>query len=100
MARTGRPRQPLVLSDEERSCWNAWPTGLRAPRRWLFEPASCCPAPGLARPTSGRRRARREPGDGRQVRSRYVAKRLKGLSDEDRPGAPRRITDDKIEKLS
>jgi len=26
-------------------------------------------------------------------------KRLKGLSDEDRPGAPRRITDDKIEKL-
>jgi transposase len=32
-------------------------------------------------------------------RSRFVAKRLKGLSDEDRPGAPRRITDDKIEKL-
>ena len=32
-------------------------------------------------------------------RSRFVAKRLEGLSDEPRPGAPRKLTDDVVEAV-
>jgi transposase len=32
-------------------------------------------------------------------RARFLAKRLDGLLDEPRPGAPRRILDDRIEKI-
>ena len=33
----------------------------------------------------------------RKWRSRFVAHRLEGLSDEPRPGAPRKITDEQVE---
>jgi transposase len=32
-------------------------------------------------------------------RSRFVADRLDGLADEPRPGAPRKITDEQVEKV-
>ncbi|WP_371812676.1 helix-turn-helix domain-containing protein [Saccharopolyspora sp. ASAGF58] len=32
-------------------------------------------------------------------RSRFVQRRLEGLADEDRPGAPRKITDEQVEKV-
>jgi transposase len=32
-------------------------------------------------------------------RSRFVASRLEGLSDEPRPGRPRLITDDRVEQM-
>ncbi|MGW3470506.1 helix-turn-helix domain-containing protein [Saccharopolyspora sp. NPDC000995] len=41
----------------------------------------------VARPTVGKRR------------SRFVQRRLEGLADEDRPGAPRKITDEQVEKV-
>lgn len=40
-----------------------------------------------------------EPGDGRQVAAEVPDRRLNGLFDEDRPGAPRTITDDQVEAL-
>lgn len=35
----------------------------------------------------------------RKWRSRFVRDRLKGLTDEPRPGAPRRITDEQVERV-
>ena len=41
----------------------------------------------------------REPGHGRQVASALAARRLDGLHDEPRPGAPRTITDADVERV-
>ena len=35
----------------------------------------------------------------RKWRTRFVARRLEGLADEPRPGAPRTITDDDVERV-
>ena len=37
-------------------------------------------------------------GTVRKWRSRFVRDRLKGLTDEPRPGAPRKITDEQVER--
>src|SRR5499426_3687670 len=97
--RTGRPTPPVVLSAEERQTLEQWarrPTtaqGLAQRARLVLACASnktngeIAAAAGVTRQTVGR------------WRHRFVRKRLPGLLDEPRPGAPRTITDAEVERV-
>src|ERR1700730_9545225 len=99
MARTGRPKAVLTLDDEERATL----------ARWARRPSS-------SQSLALRSRIVLACGEGKsnQVvaselgcsaatvgkwRSRFVAKRLKGLADEHRSGGPRTVTDDHVEAV-
>ena len=97
--RTGRPTPPVVLTAEERQTLEQWarrPTtaqGLAQRARLVLACASSktngeiAAAAGVTRQTVGR------------WRHRFVRKRLPGLLDEPRPGAPRKITDAEVERV-
>lgn len=97
--RTGRPKVPLVLTEEE----------LARPVSLIHRSRS---APALARRArivlmcaEGRdnkevaKRLRLAPATVGKWRARFVQDRLEGLYDEPRPGAPRTITDDQVEAV-
>jgi transposase len=97
--RRGRPLRPLIVSPAEREALQRW---ARRPKtaQALAQRSRiilACAAAG----TSNGEIAERE-GVTRQTvgrwRSRFLARRLDGLLDEPRPGAPRRISDAKIEQ--
>jgi len=97
--RTGRPIPPLTLTSEERETLERWARrpktaqALAQRARLILACAAAktngavAAAAGITRQTVGR------------WRSRFVAKRLDGLLDEPRPGAPRRITDADVERV-
>ena len=95
----GRPKEPLVLTDEERLTLerltnrrkSAQATALRA--RIVL---SC--ATGLTNQAVAAKLAV-NPATVGKWRSRFVAGRLDGLFDEYRPGAPRSITDNQVEAV-
>ena len=97
--RTGRPTPPVVLTAEERQTLEQWarrPTtaqGLAQRARLVLACASnrtngeIAAAARVTRQTVGR------------WRHRFVRKRLQGLLNEPRPGAPRKITDAAVERV-
>src|SRR5438128_11542823 len=97
--RTGRPTPPVVLTADERQTLEQWarrPTtsqGLAQRARLVLACAStktngeAAATAGVTRQTVGR------------WRHRFVRKRLPGLLDEPRPGAPRKITDAEVERV-
>src|SRR5437879_2556053 len=100
MARTGRPRAELVLSDEERL------TLERLANRRKSAQARALRARGVrscARPEATNRDVAAELRVSEAMvgkwRRRFVERRLNGLFDEPRPGHPRTITDDKVEAV-
>jgi transposase len=99
MARRGRPKAELVLSDEERV------TLERLITRRKSAQALAMRARIVLRCATGvtNREVARQLGVSDAMvgkwRSRFVAKRLDGLFDEPRPGAKRTITDDKVERV-
>jgi transposase len=99
MARTGRPKVELALSDEERV------TLERLVRRRKSAQAMAMRARIILACAEGatNRAVAAELGVSEAMvgkwRRRFVAKRLDGLFDEPRPGAVRTITDDKVEAV-
>src|SRR3954462_12358716 len=99
MARTGRPKAELVLSDPEREALERWarrPSSAQAlaqRSRIVLESAAGAPNTevaerlGVTVQTVGK------------WRRRFVERRLDGLLDEPRPGAPRKLDDARIEHL-
>jgi len=97
--RTGRPTPPVVLTAEERETLEQWarrPTTAQALAQRARIVLACARArtngdiaiaAGVTRQTVGR------------WRHRFVRKRLQGLLDEPRPGAPRTITDAEVERV-
>jgi len=94
-----RPKPELVLSDDERQTLAAWATRPKSTQRLALRARivlACADEPsnkavaqrlGVCRATVNAWRAR------------FVARRLDGLADEPRPGAPRTVTDADVERV-
>src|ERR1700730_4852724 len=97
--RIGRPKQPLMLTEEERD----WLQSLahRARSQCLLARRArvvlAC-AEGLDNKAVAKK-LRCSLGMVGKWRSRFLKERLEGLYDEPRPGAPRKIGDDEVEKV-
>src|SRR6201997_5799257 len=97
--RTGRPKQALILTDEERDrlqslAHRARSQPLLARRARLV--LAC--AEGLNNKTVARK-MRTSLGMVGKWRWRFLQARLEGLYDEPRPGAPRKVSDAQVEKV-
>jgi transposase len=97
--RTGRPRRPLVLTDNEQERLESLAHRARSQpvlaRRARVILAS---AQGSANKVVARR-VRCSPGLVNKWRSRFLQSRLEGLYDEPRPGAPRQVNDAQVEDV-
>ena len=99
MAERGRPKAPLVLTDEEQQTLKRWA------RRGTTAQALALRARivlACAEGTTNKEVAERLgiwPQTVTKWRGRFVAKRLEGLSDEPRPGRPRTIADEQVEQV-
>ena len=99
MAKTGRPKAPLILTDEERATLGRWSRRAKSSQALALRcriVLACATGAtnkqvaaelGVSLPTVGK------------WRSRFVTRRLEGLVDEPRPGAPRTITDEQVEAV-
>jgi hypothetical protein len=97
MARTGRAKAELVLTDEERLTPRA--VGEPAHERAGVGHASpdlCCAKAGANRAVAGELRVS-EAMVGKW-RRRFMERRLNGLFDEPRPGHPRTISDERSKR--
>ncbi|MEU1301591.1 IS630 family transposase [Streptomyces shenzhenensis] len=99
MARTGRPKAELVLTDDERVTLTRW-----ARRRTSSQALAlrCRIVLECATGASNKDVADRLGVAAHTVsrwRARFVGDRLEGLADEPRPGGPRKITDAQVEEV-
>ena len=99
MPERGRPKAPLTLTGEERETLQRWARrrttaqALALRSRIVLECADGSTNQAVAA------RVRVTPQMVGKWRRRFVVSRLDGLSDEPRPGAPRTITDEKVEEV-
>jgi transposase len=97
--RTGRPKAELVLSSEERAALERYTRrGTVAQQLGLRARIVLRCAAGLDNQTVARELGV-WPAMVGKWRQRFVAKRLEGLLDEPRLGAPRKITDEQVERV-
>ena len=97
--RTGRPKQSLILSDEERDRLEALAHRARSQpllARRARVVLAC--AEGLDN-KSVARKLRCSLGMVGKWRSRFLKTRLEGIYDEPRPGAPRQVSDAQVEQV-
>jgi Winged helix-turn helix len=99
MAERGRPKAPLVLTDQERQTLQRW-----ARRATTAQALALRAKIVLACAQGATNQAVAEqlgswPQTVAKWRGRFVRQRLEGLSDEDRPGRPRTITDERVEQV-
>jgi transposase len=97
--RRGRPTTPIVLTDDERQTLARWakrPTSSQALALRCRIVLAC--AEGLSNVEAGKRLEVHAATVGKW-RGRFLKRRLEGLVDEPRPGAPRTITDEQVEQV-
>ncbi len=97
--RTGRPKTPLVVSQEERVTLDSLAHRSRtAPQLARRARIVLACADGLDNKLVAKK-LRMTPQTVGRWRRRFVADRLDGLYDEPRPGTPRKITDEQVEAV-
>jgi transposase len=99
MAGRGRPVAALVLSDVERATLVSWSRRRKSAQALALRcriVLAC--AEGLSNTEVAEQLGVSRPTVGKW-RSRFVTRRLEGLTDEPRPGAPRTITDEQVEQV-
>lgn len=99
MARTGRPKETITLTVDERGELERWALRTRSARRLAFRAKLVLASADGAPDSDVSKRFRASPHTVGLWRKRFLAKRLDGLLDEPRPGAPRTITDAQVEKV-
>ena len=97
--RTGRPKQPLILTEEERYRLQSMAHRARS-QPLLARRARVVLACGDGLDNQGvARKLRVSLGMVGKWRARFLKARLEGLYDEPRPGAPRKVSDEQVEKV-
>ena len=99
MADAGRPKAPLTLTDDERAVLERW---ARRPKSAQALALRSKIVLACADGTANKQVAARFGVTPQMVgkwRARFVTARLDGLADEPRPGQPRKITDERVEKV-
>jgi transposase len=99
MPRTGRPKAALSLTDDERDQLVRWSRRAKSAQALALRSriVLAC-AEGADNKTVALRLGCAEATVGKW-RRRFVAQRLDGLVDEPRPGAPRSISDERVEQV-
>ncbi len=99
MAERGRPKAPLVLTDDERLRLVRWSRRARTAQALALR---CKIVLACAEGQTNQAVAAQLgiwPQTVAKWRGRFVRGRLEGLSDEPRPGRPRTITDEQVEQV-
>src|ERR671934_1957057 len=97
--RRGRPTVQIVLTDDERQTLERWarrPTSSQVLALRCRIVLAC--AEGLSNVEAGARLGVHAATVGKW-RGRFATRRLEGLADEPRPGVPRSITDEQVERV-
>src|SRR3954452_11791014 len=99
MSKGGRPKTPLILSDDERQKLRTWASRPKSTLRLATRAriVLAC-AEGLDNKDVAARLRINAVTVGKW-RRRFLEDRLEGLTDEPRPGAPRKITDARVEEV-
>jgi transposase len=97
--RTGRPKQPLILTEEERERLQSLAHRARS-QALLARRARVVLACGEGLDNQAvAKKLRCSLGMVGKWRSRFLKARLEGLYDEPRPGAPRKVSDEQVERI-
>jgi transposase len=99
MAERGRPKAPLVLTDDERQTLQRWSRRSKTSQALALR---CRIVLACAEGQTNQAVAEQLgiwPQTVAKWRGRFVRQRLEGLSDEPRPGRPRTISDEQVEQV-
>jgi transposase len=99
MAERGRPKAPLILTDEERQTLQRWTRRPKTAQALVLRAKIVLACAQGATNQQVAERLGVWPQTVGKWRRRFVAGRLEGLSDEDRPGRPRTIADEQVEAV-
>jgi transposase len=99
MAERGRPKAPLVLTEEERAVLERWARRPKSAQALAVRSKIVLACAGGTPNKEVAARFGVTPQMVGKWRARFVAGRLEGLSDEPRPGQPRKITDERVEEV-
>lgn len=99
MARTGRPKTEITLTDDERAELNRLARRVRANRHIAMRAKLVLASATGAADTAVAKKHHVNPKTVRTWRMRFAEHRLEGLYDEPRVGTPRKITDEQVEEI-
>jgi len=97
--RTGRPRKPVILSDEERETLVTWTARRKTAQALALRARIVLMAADGVNNKSVASQLGITPQTVGRWRARFLAQGIDGLLDEPRPGAPRTITDEDVERV-
>jgi transposase len=99
MAERGRPKTPLVLTDDERQTLERWSRRAKTSQALALRCKIVLACADGATNKAVAERLGIWPQTVTKWRGRFVRGRLEGLSDESRPGRPRTIADEQVEQV-
>jgi len=99
MAERGRPKAPLVLTDEERQTLQRWTRRAKTAQALALRAKIVLACADGVTNKEVAEQLGIWPQTVGKWRGRFVARRLEGLSDEDRPGRPSTIADERVEAV-
>jgi transposase len=96
VARIGRPKAELVLSEEERAALEGWVRRRSTPQAWALRCRIILACAGGASNKDVAEQLGSTPHAVGRWRARFVQHRIAGLGDMPRPGGPRTVSDEQV----